>query len=228
LVVFPQLGRLSPGWTRLLDPTRLGRYQTSHRQGPIDGDYYGLREWRPGDSRRWIHWRTTAKLGKLAVRQFEQQQNRDLAVVLDLWRPEAATPEALGRLEVAVSLAATLVEELCRRGGSRLLLAVAAEGGGRWSATANPLFARQLLERLALVRGSTENGLADTLRGVVEQLQPSVQIVVISTRPDLLNAVAGAAVFAGKTRQRRALGRVTWLDVGTPQLASLFHLETRP
>ena len=228
LVVLPQLGRLSPGWTRLLDPTRLGRYQTSHRQGPIDGDYYGLREWRPGDSRRWIHWRTTAKLGKLAVRQFEQQQNRDLAVVLDLWRPDPATPETLGRVEVAVSLAATLVEELCRRGGSRLLLGVAADEGGRWSATANPLFARQLLERLALVRGSAENGLADTLRGAVEQLQPNVQIVVVSTRPNVLNAISGTEVFVGKTRQRRALSRVTWLDVGAPQLASLFHLEHAP
>jgi hypothetical protein len=105
---------------------------------------------------------------------------------------------------------------------------VAAEEAGRWSATANPLFARQLLERLALVRGCAENDLAGTLRGVVEQVQPSVQIVVISTRADILNVVSGTEVFVGKMRQRRALGRVTWLDMGAPQLAGLFHLEMRP
>ena len=112
VVVWPRLGQLTPHWLELLDSRRLGR-QTAHcRQGPIDGDYYGLREWRTGDSKRWIHWRTTAKLGKLAVRQFEQQQNQDLALVLDLWQPDPPRDEDRGRVEIAVSFAATLVDEL--------------------------------------------------------------------------------------------------------------------
>lgn len=222
LVVYPRLGRLTPGWSRLLDSPRLGRFQTYHRQGPIDGDYYGLREWRAGDSRRWIHWRTTAKLGKLAVRQFEQQQNRDLALVLDLWQPVSPQDDDVARVEWAVSFAATLVEEISRRGGSRLLVALAAEEGGRWSGTASALFARQTLERLALARSCTENRLADTLRGVVEQVQPSVQVIVLSPRGPQVDAVARTAVFAGRTRQQRELGRVVWLDVRAPEVAELF------
>ena len=125
VVVWPRLGRLTPYWLGLLDSRRLGRQTTHCKQGPIDGDYYGLREWRSGDSKRWIHWRTTAKLGKLAVRQFEQQQNQDLALVLDLWQPDLPRDEDRGRVEVAVSFAATLVDELARRGGSRVTIALA-------------------------------------------------------------------------------------------------------
>ncbi|MCY2990258.1 MAG: DUF58 domain-containing protein [Planctomycetota bacterium] len=228
LVVYPRLGRLSPGWTGVLEATPFGRYQTYHRQGPVDGDYYGLREWRRGDSRRWIHWRTTAKLGKLVVRQFEQLQNRDLALVLDLWRPPVATPEDLARVELAVSFAASVVEELCRRGGSRLIVALAAEESGAWSATASSLFARQTMERLAVARGCAENRLAETLGSVVEQLQPGVQMAVFSTRSSQLGQAAHNEVFAGRPRQQRGLAQTVWLNVSEAQVGSVFQLDPSP
>jgi uncharacterized protein (DUF58 family) len=225
LLVYPRLGQLSPGWTRLLESSPLGRYQTSPRQGPVDGDYYGLREWRYGDSRRWIHWRTSAKLGQLAVRQFEQLQNRDLALVLDLWRPASPTPESLACVERAVSFAATVVEELCRRGGSRLLVALAAAESGTWSATASSLFARQTMERLAMARGCPENGLAETLRGAIENLQPGVQLIVVSTRSDERPDVARHEHFASSARTQRGLMQAVWLDIGEDRVGSLFRLE---
>ena len=62
--------------------------QRRHPQrGVSEGDYYGLRPWQSGDSMRWIHWRTTAKMGRPTVLQFERQRNRDVALLLDPWLP---------------------------------------------------------------------------------------------------------------------------------------------
>lgn len=222
VVVWPRLGRLTPQWLELLDSRRLGLQSTHCRQGPIDGDYYGLREWRAGDSKRWIHWRTSAKMGKLAVRQFEQQQNQDLALVLDLWQPEPPRDEDRGRVEIAVSFAATLVDELTRRGGSRVTMALAARQRGVWSATASALFAQQMLERLALVDAAAENRLADTLGELVAESPLGTQVVVISTRSSQLECIGRSDFFTGAHRRQRALGSVIWLDVGAEEVGRVF------
>jgi len=225
VIVWPRLGRLRPSWLDLLDSRRLGRHAAHSRQGPVDGDYFGLREWRPGDSKRWIHWRTSAKLGKLAVRQFEQQQNPDLALVLDLWLPAKPRDEDQQRVEVAISFAATLADELTRRGSSRLTVALAARQRGYWSATASPLFARQTLERLALVDAATENHLAEVLSEVVAGNPSGAQVVVISTRSSQVAWIGRSEPFVDRHRHLRALGNVVWLDVGADQVRRVFDWD---
>lgn len=225
LVVCPRLGRLTPDWLRELDSDRLGRHEMRRRHGPMDGDYYGLREWRPGDSKRWIHWRTTAKLGKLAVRQFEQQQNRDMALVLDLWEPDEPDDEDRARTELAVSLAATMVDQLARRGGSQLMVALAAKRHGWWSATAGAVFARKMTERLATVRAANDGRLEEVLGGVLANAPSGALVCVVSTRTTILDAVSKTEVFADKPRHQRALDRVVWLDVNDAQVSTVFQLE---
>jgi uncharacterized protein (DUF58 family) len=224
LTVYPRLGRLQPDWLHRLDTERCGVQQTHRRQGPIDGDYYGLREWRSGDSRRWIHWRTSAKLGKLAVRQFEQQLNRDLILVLDLWLPKSAavTDDDRGRVELAISLAATLIDDSCRHGGGRLAIAIAGQPAESWSGTATPAFEQQSMERLTLVSGATDNGLDELLLRALGDVQPCYQVVVISTRSREAAYRADHAAFAGHPRQIRALQQVLWVNVADERLASVF------
>ncbi len=93
LLVYPKLGHVTPRWLQLINSRLLGSQSEGRRQGVLEGDYYGLREWRTGDSLRWIHWRTSAKLGELAVRQFEEQRSRDVKIVLDLWQPDSPTDQ---------------------------------------------------------------------------------------------------------------------------------------
>nr|WP_236624802.1 DUF58 domain-containing protein [Rhodopirellula sp. SWK7] len=90
--VYPRLFRLKRSWQRLL-PSRIGNVSaTVHRQGPSNDVFFGLREYRHGDSPRHIHWRTTARLGEPAVRQFEQQKRFDLCLLVDAWSPKAVDP----------------------------------------------------------------------------------------------------------------------------------------
>jgi uncharacterized protein (DUF58 family) len=47
------------------------------------GEFFGLREWREGDDRRGIHWRSTARTGRLMVREHEDELERQVTIVVD-------------------------------------------------------------------------------------------------------------------------------------------------
>jgi len=52
-------------------------------QGNAYGDFHSLREYQPGDDLRRVHWRSSARLGQLVIRQSETQWQVGLSVVLD-------------------------------------------------------------------------------------------------------------------------------------------------
>lgn len=84
-------------------------------------EFSGLREYRHGDDRRHIHWKSVARTGELMVREFAADSPRRHAVVLDLYRPGLRVPEA--EIEDAVSAAASVVSHLSGLGlHFRLLL----------------------------------------------------------------------------------------------------------
>ncbi|MGD0836976.1 MAG: DUF58 domain-containing protein [Polyangia bacterium] len=75
------------------------------------GDCHGLRELRPGDDPRDIHWRTTARRGRPFVREFEEDTERSVVIVL-----ETRTAASTKAFEAAVSRAASLAILFVRRG----------------------------------------------------------------------------------------------------------------
>ncbi|MEG0363589.1 MAG: DUF58 domain-containing protein [Aurantimicrobium sp.] len=70
-----------------------------------DLSFHALREYVPGDDRRNIHWKSTAKTGQFMVRQFEQTRRSHLMIVLDTEPEVFATDD---EFELAVSAAASL------------------------------------------------------------------------------------------------------------------------
>ncbi len=97
------------------------RQHTGERDRRIGqgGDLLALRRYATGDSHRQIHWKATARLRKLMVRQVSAENEEGYTVWLEtpaeLWpRPE--------QFELLVSFVATLTEDLFRAGQ---LLAVA-------------------------------------------------------------------------------------------------------
>jgi hypothetical protein len=73
----------------------------------VDSDmsFHAIREYAPGDSRRQVHWKSTAKTGQLMVRQFEESRRSRMAVVLGVASDEYADAD---EFELAVSAAASL------------------------------------------------------------------------------------------------------------------------
>ena len=67
--------------------------------------FHALREYVPGDDRRYIHWRSSAKTGTFMVRQFEETRRSRLMILLDL-EPGAYLDDA--EFELAVGAAASV------------------------------------------------------------------------------------------------------------------------
>ena len=79
------------------------------RRGRGD-DVYNLREYRPGDDQRFIHWRSSAKTGELIVREVAEEAADDARIVL------VGAGRDRERLERALSEAASLAVHLLRGG----------------------------------------------------------------------------------------------------------------
>ncbi len=83
--------------------------------GQRGDEFAGLREYRRGDDRRHIHWKSLARTGELFVKEFSLQDPRRFTVALDLRRQGLRVPEK--EVEDAVSAAASMLTLL---GGERL------------------------------------------------------------------------------------------------------------
>ena len=57
--------------------------ETTQDLSMSDLAFHALREYQPGDDRRYIHWRSSAKAGRLLVRQFLDTRRSHLSVVVD-------------------------------------------------------------------------------------------------------------------------------------------------
>lgn len=83
-----------------------------------DVAFHSLREYQPGDDRRLVHWRTSARYGSLLVRQFEPSRRSDTLVCL------TTSPNEIGaeNFELALSVAATIgVAAMMERRSIRIL-----------------------------------------------------------------------------------------------------------
>ena len=75
-----------------------------------DMSFHALRDYAAGDDRRHIHWRSTARLGALMVRQFEDTRRTHTAIALSTATADYADE---AEFELAVSVAASVgVQEL--------------------------------------------------------------------------------------------------------------------
>ncbi len=223
LIVLPRLGRLTEGWAA----RRLEAFSGTDRRrrpGP-EGDFFGVREWRAGDGRRLIHWRSSARLGKLVVRQFERPRSRDVAVVLDLWQPEKPTAKQLEAVELGVSFAATVLADLCRKGGSNVYLGFYSGAAECVGGPASPATLQGLMERLALVEGHRGDALPALLAHALRRIAADTEVVLVSTRPvDLADTSRLAALWADPLFRER-LRRIRSIDASSGQLDEFFQVE---
>lgn len=73
-------------------------------------EFYGLREYVPGDSPRHISWRSTARTGSLIVREHTRPATGVLWVILNInSTPTGVAPDPAGPEERAIVLAASLI-----------------------------------------------------------------------------------------------------------------------
>lgn len=223
VLVAPQLGRLRREGTRWLERLGHGAESAGQRRGLREGDYYGLREWRPGDSQRWIHWRSSARQGRLMTLQFEDQRHEELVLLVDLWAPATPSVQEREKVELALSFAATIVVDCCRRRNRTLHVGLAGAESRSWNSPASSSSRDELLDAMADWRSAPCPDLSAALPRTPDA-GSSARVVVISTRS------ADADTLTRLEARERGCSRVSlqaqWVEVGTAESALLFEPPT--
>ncbi|HOW50600.1 MAG TPA: DUF58 domain-containing protein [bacterium] len=194
-------------------------------------EFMQVREYRPGDPLKKIHWRSTARTGMLAVKEFQDEYYARIGLILDTFRKESFSEE----LEEAVSIAASY---LVGGGGGDEIIELMFVGAEAFSfsvgrGTGSP---DRMLEILAGVEPCRDRNFAELTRLVGERLELLCGTVVILTdidesRKELLARLDAAPVdhltlliTADPEKMRRrltelAVGNVHIVEVGKVQEA---------
>lgn len=136
-----------------------------------DVSFHALREYQPGDDLRHVHWKSTARVGEVMVRQYEETRRSHFVVGLSTHPDEYRAPE---EFEVAISAAASVGLRALR--DSRTLDARTQHGPVR------SITARRFLDELSMLEHSRprEGGVV-ALAGSIAAHAPQAAVVVLVT-----------------------------------------------
>lgn len=128
--------------------------------------FHALRDYVPGDDRRHIHWKTTARTGKLMVRQFEETRRSHMAVALSVNTDEYEHDDDF---ELAISAAASLGRQAIKE--NRELSVVTQRGPIRCET------GRNLLDDMTRLAGHTRRGTSVDLARTLSDAVPNASVV---------------------------------------------------
>lgn len=153
MLVYPRVESLS---SRALNRRVAGEGARSAALAVAGTELFTMREYQPGDDLRKLHWRSTARTGKLIVRQ-EEVRRWDRATILVDNRRSAHPPFAAERgedsFERVIESAASLLDLFFQSGLSvRLVWASGPPERGPGSFSKAPGHYHRLMEQLALAR----------------------------------------------------------------------------
>jgi len=123
LFVFPPLTRLNYITIRTRR-TRVYSGTIPARVGGPGTEFFGLREYQPGDPPRWINWRASARYGDdLFANEFQQERVADVDIVLDGREKTNRFRNGRSLFEHSVLAAASLADAFLTQGNRVGLLA---------------------------------------------------------------------------------------------------------
>jgi uncharacterized protein (DUF58 family) len=174
------------------------RFDAGARYAGLAGagiEFLGTREYRPGDPLRMIHWPSTARTGRLVVKEMEETAAADVAIFIDLSR---LTLRGLGRVstvEYAIRIAASVAAHVAR-GANRVRI----YGRGSRPFDVPPgsgdTHVAAILETLAVARADGDVPLAALLREGASALGKGATAVVIFSSLEIdLREYAEALAF---------------------------------
>ena len=225
ILVYPRLGRLSATWrqTHLLADESFRTREAS--PGPFDDVFHGIREFRWGDNPRAIHWRTSARQNSVMVREFRQSRERGLVVLLDLYQPKRPTDSDRERVELAVSLAATIcVEQVRYARDATLNVLIAGQSVTRWKRDSRATGLASLLDSLAVAEADPSADVALAIEEASAERTPGTQVVLITTRQSGDTRDEGPQSLIGDETVRADAGINRVIHADRQELAPFFQL----
>jgi uncharacterized protein (DUF58 family) len=225
IIVYPAMGRVDPKLLSLTQPAEKTGPTIRPRRGG-DDEVYGLKEYRPGDSPRWIYWRRSAKTGVLVTRDMTQVAPPRLLLLVDT-HLAVRTRAAHAAVERAIAMAASLATAAVEQGLTVGLHAwaglptaqqssVAASPGDGWVSLVPTRGKRQnreimtALARLPLNQTQDISALLDSAKPVIE---PGTSAVLFTPQ----NVEVGLG--------ERIRGGLLVVSVDTPAAATWFRFD---
>lgn len=234
--VAPELGRLEPTWEQRVQSTAVGSDSIRRRRSLEEDEFYALRPWRSGDSKKNIHWRTTARLCFPMVKQHDQQNNRDFAIVLDL-HAETDDQQAKNRAETVLSFAATAILAIGRDVQGQVAVSICGRELEVCRSRTPQGLISEVMPELAVAQTQAEPEVEKAIVETISLVSSGTPVYVVSTRalPESMTAESighraesPQASTGDKSRLRRlksALPLVRWLDVRSDDFQSVFTRE---
>lgn len=245
----PPTGTLVPDWERRAAAMANGSESVKRKRGNRDDEFFALRQWRPGDNRKNIHWRSTAKMQQPMVRQFDEPTHRDIAIVIDLFQAAPANTDSSAPSddsqndwhigETVLSFASTIAADANSGVVGDTSIAICGQTSEVFQKLKRKKNNARLIQCLALAQGSQTPDLFSAITTVGESVSPGTPIFIISTRPqpqwvEKLDHAAGTThpyatndTFRTLADPDLKLGRlvdqIRWVDANGDQFEGLFN-----
>ena len=211
------------------------------RRSIQEDEFYALRPWRSGDSKKNIHWRTTARMGQPIVREHDEPNNRDFALVNDLYCPQDDSRSA-ELCERALSFTATAILKMGSSVEGQIAVGIAGQDTELCRSRSRYSIVPHLMVELARAQASQQPDIVDSIFGVSQCVSRSTPIYVISSRerpqilePDFdvqqLSQLPDQDVASAKRLGRRLaqiIPLIRWIVVDSEEFEEMFRLEQDP
>jgi len=212
LVVYPRLGTVAPNFLGRAQSLAHTRRQSRAARG--EEEFRSLREYRHGDNPRYIHWKTSAKLGQLLIKEHEAVVTNRAFILLDTrCRTSGEEP-----LETAISFVATLARDLMVR-DFHVSLAAYTPDLALTPAMKGPPGLHALLGVLARLKPTERHTLSQLV--AEPRVRATERILTVAV---LLHTDADAANALEQLQARQP--RVVALDASAPSFARTFAPAT--
>jgi uncharacterized protein (DUF58 family) len=177
VTVFPQVVPL-PRW-RLPNANLEGSHSAPERTLQTTPLATTVRPYAPGDSFNRIHWRSTARLGEIQVKEFDLEQTADVWLYVDLEAPVQGGEGDVSTVEESLRVAASIAHDAflenravgLTTSGHRLVSIPADRG---------PRQRQKVMQLLAAVDGDGMTPLAEVLLTGLPKLRRGMTAVVIT------------------------------------------------
>ncbi|MBI2909856.1 MAG: DUF58 domain-containing protein [Chloroflexi bacterium] len=157
----------------------LGEGPHRRRTRNVTPNAAGVRDYAFGDSFNRIHWRSTARTGRLMVKEFEFDPSSDMWILLDAQRCVQAGSGDESTEEYGVTVAASIAKRFLEGGrsvglvaqGEQLDLLRAEKGMGQLS---------RIMEALALIQAEGDVSFADVISREAKRLSRHSTVIAIT------------------------------------------------
>ncbi len=212
MVALPRVGALLTS-SQAYASRAIQEFQITSLWKGEEEDFLSLREFRPGDNPKYIHWRSSAKRRKLMVREFERKQERRVTILFDTFiNPLLKEHAWRDGFEEAVEFVATVVHELAARGFDIQFAQMGPEFAAVRTGTERGALMR-ILSALAVAEPSRQAGALELIPRAREALELTGLVLLVHAShsqlgdPELHEA-AGAVDLRRITADRESLDRM--------------------